>query len=320
MQLPLSQQGQQPASNATEATSGGFIETVEYDRFIEFCDACRRFRYIGLCYGSPGVGKTLSARSYSRWEKVKQSDRWGSGPTEDPLLDTVFYTPSVVNAPNTIQADIRSCRDTLRDLAKRPLRQEKEGELDAIRRRDDEHQAKILLEYDWFSGPIPEPQPTYGQVAREYSKKELQIIDPTTLIVIDEADRLRMASLEQVRAIFDAGEIGVILIGMPGLEKKLARYPQFYSRIGFVHEFRALDAVAIRELLQGGWMPPGVHLPPQPWDQETIAAIIRISGGNFRLLNRLLTQVERILEINSLQEVTKAVVEAARESLVIGQA
>ena len=39
-----------------------------------------------------------------------------------------------------------------------------------------------------------------------------------------------------------------------------------------------------------------------------------------RLLNRLLTQMERILEINSLQKVTKAVVEAARESLVIGEA
>ncbi len=68
-----------------------------------------------------------------------------------------------------------------------------------------------------------QPQPTYGEVAEEYGRKELQIGDPTTLIVIDEADRLRMASLEQVRAIFDAGEIGLILVGMPGLEKRLAR-------------------------------------------------------------------------------------------------
>lgn len=295
------------------------METLEHRRFTEFCDACRRYGYIGLCYGPPGVGKTLCARSYSRWDKVKQSDRWGAGPTEDPLLDTVFYSPSVVNAPNTIHSDIKQCRDTLRDLAKRPLWQERDERLDAIRRRDEEHQEKILHEYDWFAGPIPEPQPTYGHVAREYSERELQIIDPTTLILIDEADRLRMASLEQVRAIFDAGEIGVILIGMPGLEKKLARFPQFYSRIGFVHEFRPLAAKEVRELLDRRWAPPGVRLP-QPLDTETVAAIIRIMGGNFRLLNRLLTQTERILEINALQHVTKTVVEAARESLVIGQA
>jgi hypothetical protein len=44
-----------------------------------------------------------------------------------------------------------------------------------------------------------------------------------------------------------------------------------------------------------------------------VAAIIRITGGNFRLLNRLLTQMERILEINALHKATEAGVEAARE-------
>lgn len=294
------------------------VPTLEHRRFSEFCDACRRYGYIGLCYGAPGVGKTLSARSYSRWEKVKESDRWGEGTTELPVLDTVFYTPGVVNAPNGIDADIKRSRETLRNLARRPLRQEKAERLESIRKRDEDYETRYWKNTVERPG-LPELEPTYGDVAKEYTAKELQICDPTTLVLVDEADRLRMASLEQIRAIFDAGEIGVILIGMPGLEKRLARYPQFYSRIGFVHEFRPLAAQEIRELLAQRWTPPGIHLPQHPSDPETVAAIIRITGGNFRLLNRLLTQIERILEINSLTQLSKAVVEAARESLVIGQ-
>jgi hypothetical protein len=99
MQLPLSQQGQQSASNATGATSGGFIETVEYDRLL-FCDACRRFRYISLCYGPPGVGKTLSAFHYSRSEMIVSFDRWTSQSRDQLPINTILYTTAVINTPS----------------------------------------------------------------------------------------------------------------------------------------------------------------------------------------------------------------------------
>jgi hypothetical protein len=51
----------------------------------------------------------------------------------------------------------------------------------------------------------------------------------------------------------------------------------------------------------------------------SIAALIRMSGGNFRLLTRLLTQVQRVLKVNQADIVSKEIVTAARDSLVIGQ-
>ena len=73
----------------------------------------------------------------------------------------------------------------------------------------------------------------------------------------------------------------------------------------------------MRRLLTKGWTPPGVNLPAL--DSEAVTSVIRITGGNFRLFERLLTQIERIAEINNLTQVSKEAVEAGRESLVIGQ-
>jgi hypothetical protein len=49
-----------------------------------------------------------------------------------------------------------------------------------------------------------------------------------------------------------------------------------------------------------------------------VAAVLRISQDNFRLLHRLMTQIARVLAVNNLRKVTPAVVEVARENLVIG--
>jgi hypothetical protein len=45
-----------------------------------------------------------------------------------------------------------------------------------------------------------------------------------------------------------------------------------------------------------------------------------MTGSNFRLLHRLITQIARLVEIKALLQVTHQVVEAVRESLVIGTA
>jgi hypothetical protein len=61
-------------------------------------------------------------------------------------------------------------------------------------------------------------------------------------------------------------------------------------------------------------------LPETSFTPEVIARLIRITSGNLRLLTRLLTQIERVLSVNDAQVVSLEIVEAARDSLVIGQA
>jgi DNA transposition AAA+ family ATPase len=304
-----------------------FVTTNEHRRCVEFCEACRRYRYIGLCYGAPGVGKTLSARHYANAVLL---ETWLSShsmliPEGATVTDraTVFYTPEVVNTPRHIEHSIQTKRHQLRMLAvedwlekQRCLYQarKREGALLPPRRLESptRKNGNVVQIYEAAARPV-------ADIAKTYAEQRATMPDPTDLIIIDEADRLKTASLEQVRDIFDHSDLGMVLIGMPGLEKRLSRYPQFYSRVGFVHAFRPLRAAQVRELLQGKWTPSGLALPEAGvTDEEALASIIRATGGNFRLLHRLLTQIARIVEINALQTVTGEVVEAARESLVIG--
>jgi DNA transposition AAA+ family ATPase len=310
----------------TDATGAVFVETKEYRRFREFCDACRRYRYIGLCYGPPGVGKTLSARHYADWDRVASAnayaDRGIFRTDEVPGNGCVFYTATVVNSPRQIEDDIAWVRRKLYSLIRQAIRTESEPVITAAQRKLDEEQDEYFVTHDWFakSERLERAKAALSEAILEHAERSRGVSDPTNLLFVDEVDRLKMSGLEQLRAIFDRGGIGLVLIGMPGLERRLARYAQLYSRIGFVHEFRTLGTTEVRTLL-AGWRPAGVALPEDLLaDAEGVAALIRVTGGNFRLMDRLLTQVGRILELNDLKVVTREVVEAAREVLVIGTA
>ncbi|CAM4204127.1 ATP-binding protein [Abyssicoccus albus] len=113
----------------------------------------------------------------------------------------------------------------------------------------------------------------------------------------------------------------MIFIGMLGIEKRLARYPQLYSRIGFAHEFDKLSKDETHHILEYKWEELGLSIKIEDFsDYEALTSIIKITGGNFRLIQRLFTQIERILEINNLHTITLEVVEAARDSLVFESA
>jgi DNA transposition AAA+ family ATPase len=204
------------------------------------------------------------------------------------------------------------------------IRCEEGPRIAAAQRTLEEERADFLHRGDWFSGEVPRlrrAEEALAEAVLGRAERSRGVGDPTGLILIDEADRIKMAGLEQVRDIFDRGGVGVVLIGMAGLERRLARYAQLYSRVGFVHEFRPLTPEEVRQLLRQRWRPAEVPLPEDLLaDDEGVAAVIRVTGGNFRLLHRLLSQVGRILEINGLESVTREVVEAAREVLVIGAA
>lgn len=72
-------------------------------------------------------------------------------------------------------------------------------------------------------------------------------------------------------------------------------------------------------VLQHQWATLGLTLAADDFtDTEALAAVARITGGNFRLVQRLFAQITRVLEINNLHTISREVVETARESLVIG--
>jgi DNA transposition AAA+ family ATPase len=139
------------------------------------------------------------------------------------------------------------------------------------------------------------------------------------LILLDEADRLKKDTLEFIRDVYDKTQCPFLFIGMPGLDRKFSRYPQLYSRIGFVQGYAPMSFEETWHLITVQSKALGVKLDQKDFtDLEMGKEIFRITHGNLRLLMRLLSQVKRLMEINNRSCITKELVEAASQLLILG--
>src|SRR4029450_2426889 len=95
-----------------------FMVTKEHRRSPALAHALRRDRYIGLCYGPPGVGKTLSARQYAGWDIVGpflQAFRPLDVPVPQQAMAnrTIIYTPKVHTTAHIVDKEITFLHDRL---------------------------------------------------------------------------------------------------------------------------------------------------------------------------------------------------------------
>jgi len=200
-----------------------FIVTKEYRRFAEFCDACREARYIGLCYGVPGVGKTVSARQYAHWDQL-ESVMGGpppyrhreTPPRESGPWRTVLFTPGVTNTPRTVEHAVSTLCWTVDGLGARAT---------------------------WYGDPN-------AAVVRQ----------PPDLLLVDEADRLKTASLEAVTRLLRPPARRRGAHRHAGFAETTGRYAQLYSRVGFVHQFRPLSGRELHGVIEHQWVQLGLDL------------------------------------------------------------
>ena len=141
-----------------------------------------------------------------------------------------------------------------------------------------------------------------------------ELRERNTMIIIDEADMLNRKNttnvIEHLRIISDLSATGLVFVGTITFEKEVDRgykkilLEQFNSRVGSkmkMDNLRLLDMYDVFE---------------KQYDKETIKEIYKVTKGNFRRIDRILSRAEIIRKVNNFDKITKDVIIASAE--VIG--
>ncbi len=155
-----------------------------------------------------------------------------------------------------------------------------------------------------------------GTIHRRVKRiREFLRINHGYLLIFDEADKLMnkytTAKLEIIRGIFDKVDVGIVIAGEPRLETDLKMHlTRFANRLDFYHKMHGLTRDELTEYLAG-------------WDIDEDAAAelaqraYAARGGCFRLLDRTLNNVLRVLKERGETKVTLEVVREASGMMML---
>lgn len=114
-------------------------------------------------------------------------------------------------------------------------------------------------------------------------------------VIVDEADRLTLPRLEDLRDINEATEAAMMLIGEVGLLGKLAAKDRIYSRVAEVVKFEPIG--------KGDIALYAAQMADLKLSAEAAAQLAIKSDGSFRMVHNHVLKIAEFAEANNLLEI-----------------
>lgn len=135
------------------------------------------------------------------------------------------------------------------------------------------------------------------------------------LIIVDEADKLinkyTQKKIELLRNITDSADVGLVIAGEPILETLMKSFDvRFTNRMDFYYKLRGLTEKEVRDYLEGYDMEEAAMA-------EFISRAQNTQTGCFRLLDRTLNNVIRILKDSGKSKITMKVLSQASDMMLL---
>lgn len=135
------------------------------------------------------------------------------------------------------------------------------------------------------------------------------------LLIIDEADKLinkyTQKKMEIIRGIFDQSDVGIVIAGEPKLEAEIkGNLARFANRMDFYYKQKGLSEQEVRDYLEGYDIEDAAMM-------EFISRAQNAQTGCFRLLDRTLSNVLRILKDSGQTKVTMKIVSQASNMMML---